>query len=263
MTDLIERLREAANAITEARARKASEISPYLCHLAYIVEANLDTIIAALTPPAAEGELQTNDAGLGNDWFGDQDRLRAAADRNAIDGEIVCSFNPFFAHAAPKDVPKQANTSGWDALAADTLAAFYGRSAAEGEVTQADKRAAVTAGVLLPPAANVPPEYLEGWIEGQQYLLGNWRSASDATGKWEGPTYEFGVTWGPEPAHLARAAPTVAGVGRLVKDILRGPDGEEYTDAGMEGAFFRWPIIERAINQALAAAPSAPGSGEG
>lgn len=36
-----------------------------------------------------------------------------------------------------------------------------------------------------------------------------------------------------------------------VKDILRGPEGEEYTDAGMEDAFFRWPEIERAIITAL------------
>lgn len=41
-------------------------------------------------------------------------------------------------------------------------------------------------------------------------------------------------------------------IARAVKDILRGPDGEEYTDAGMEDAFFRWPVIERAILTTLA-----------
>ncbi|AYJ87628.1 hypothetical protein D3Y57_19015 [Sphingomonas paeninsulae] len=39
-----------------------------------------------------------------------------------------------------------------------------------------------------------------------------------------------------------------------VKDILRGPDGEEYTDSGMENAFFRWPTIARAIAAALSGA---------
>jgi len=38
---------------------------------------------------------------------------------------------------------------------------------------------------------------------------------------------------------------------RTVKDDLRGPDGEEYTDSGMEYAFFRWPVVERAIRAAL------------
>jgi hypothetical protein len=47
------------------------------------------------------------------------------------------------------------------------------------------------------------------------------------------------------------ADPTSEAVER-VKNILRGPDGEEYTDAGMEDAFFRWPVIERAIRAALA-----------
>ncbi|WP_447724665.1 hypothetical protein [Sphingomonas koreensis] len=36
-----------------------------------------------------------------------------------------------------------------------------------------------------------------------------------------------------------------------IKEALRGPEGEEYTDAGMEDAFFRWPAIERAISAAL------------
>lgn len=37
------------------------------------------------------------------------------------------------------------------------------------------------------------------------------------------------------------------GAVRQIKDALRGTDGDEYTDAGMEDAFFRWPLIERAL----------------
>lgn len=38
-----------------------------------------------------------------------------------------------------------------------------------------------------------------------------------------------------------------------VKTILRGPEGDDYTDSGMEDAFFRWPVIARAIEQSIAA----------
>lgn len=51
----------------------------------------------------------------------------------------------------------------------------------------------------------------------------------------------------------ADASGEVGLVGR-VKDILRGPEGDDYTDAGMEDAFFRWPIIERALRAALSTA---------
>lgn len=40
---------------------------------------------------------------------------------------------------------------------------------------------------------------------------------------------------------------------QAVKNILRGSPGTEYTDAGMEDAFFRWPAIADAI---LAAQPA-------
>lgn len=55
------------------------------------------------------------------------------------------------------------------------------------------------------------------------------------------------------------SAPAGDGVVQQVKDILRGPDGEEYTDHGMEDAFFRWPVIERAIAAALARPRAAVG----
>lgn len=58
------------------------------------------------------------------------------------------------------------------------------------------------------------------------------------------------------------SAPAGDGVVQQVKDILRGPDGEEYTDHGMEDAFFRWPVIERAIAAALARPRAAVGERE-
>ena len=36
-----------------------------------------------------------------------------------------------------------------------------------------------------------------------------------------------------------------------LKQRLRGKDGDEYTDRGMEDAFFRWPEIERELAAAL------------
>ena len=47
-------------------------------------------------------------------------------------------------------------------------------------------------------------------------------------------------------------------VEQRVKDILRGPDGEGYTYRGMEDAFFRWPVISRAILEALSASSPTP-----
>lgn len=60
------------------------------------------------------------------------------------------------------------------------------------------------------------------------------------------------------------AAPTDAGaLVERVKDELRGQPGDDYTDAGMEDAFFRWPVIERAILAALRASTGTPAEGEG
>lgn len=59
----------------------------------------------------------------------------------------------------------------------------------------------------------------------------------------------------PEHTHPPKQ-PTDADVADVISTVkyhLRGVPGEEYTDRGMEDAFFRWPIIERAIRAALTA----------
>lgn len=62
----------------------------------------------------------------------------------------------------------------------------------------------------------------------------------------------FGSTLCARDAHaaadlLSRARP--AGLVEALKERLRsgGPDRDEWTDAGMEDAFFRWPVIEREL----------------
>ena len=51
---------------------------------------------------------------------------------------------------------------------------------------------------------------------------------------------------------------TTPAVLEALKDRLRGKDGEEYTDRGMEDAFFRWPVIERELRAALSPTPRQP-----
>lgn len=50
-------------------------------------------------------------------------------------------------------------------------------------------------------------------------------------------------------------APQAQSVVEALKSRLRGEVGEEYTDAGMQDAFFRWPIVERELLAALSQQP--------
>jgi hypothetical protein len=60
----------------------------------------------------------------------------------------------------------------------------------------------------------------------------------------------------PQPASASDRREAIArGLIPALKDALRGKDKEEeyFTDAGMDDAFFRWPVIERELRAILAA----------